>query len=141
MCFPTIVADSRYSLSFLRLSNSFLCTHSPSTSTVPCEVSHPVLSTSLLEFNVLGVAHNVPSDARNYYAHRLLSMSVRSTLHHLYPRFMALHDLTDTIALPPPPPLEGVNGADTQAPLQLPSLMRDTFTQMRADGVYLIGRV
>lgn len=81
-------------------------------------------------------AHNVPADIRNYYAYRLLSMSVRRTLHHLYPRFMALHDLTDSIALPPPSSEtdEGIKGV-----FQLPSLMRDTFMQMHADGVYLIG--
>ena len=71
-------------------------------------------------------------------------MSVRQTLNHLYPRFMALHDLTDTIALPPSQDetsastgTDGIVGK--KQTVQLPSLMRDTFMQMHADGVYLIG--
>lgn len=52
---------------------------------------------------------------------------------------MALHDLTDTIALPS----DYATAADCvvlePSQLQVPSLMRDTYTGMRADGVYLIG--
>ena len=68
-------------------------------------------------------------------------MSVRRTIYHLYPRFMALHDLTDNIALPPPPPSEQENGTGVETSLQLPSLMRDTFMGMHADGVYVIGEL
>ena len=73
-------------------------------------------------------------------------MSVRQTLNHLYPRFMALHDLTDTIALPPSQEeSSGVASTDgnveKKRTFQLPSLMRDTFMQMHADGVYLIGEL
>ncbi|KAH8116706.1 hypothetical protein DFH11DRAFT_1724673 [Phellopilus nigrolimitatus] len=77
-------------------------------------------------------AHNVPADIRNFYAHRLLTMPVRTMLRHLYPRFMALHDLSDDIALP------RQDGEASPTGLPLPSLMRDTFTGMHADGVYLI---
>ncbi|KAL5536166.1 SFB3 [Sanghuangporus sanghuang] len=86
-------------------------------------------------------AHNVPADIRNYHAQRLLTMPVRKMLYHLYPRFLALHDLTDDIALPPG--YADGNAASGSRPiptnrLQLPSLMRDTFMAMRADGIYLI---
>ena len=68
-------------------------------------------------------------------------MPVRTVLHHLYPRFMALHDLTDTIALP----AVQVNAADGVVletnEMQLPGLMRDSFTGMRSNGVYLIGEL
>ena len=35
----------------------------------------------------------VSSDARNYWIHKILSMSARGIMHHLYPRMMAIHDL------------------------------------------------
>ncbi|KAI5121951.1 hypothetical protein M0805_002022 [Coniferiporia weirii] len=82
-------------------------------------------------------AHNVPADVRNYYAQRLLAMPVRTMLRHLYPRFMALHDLTDTIALPAPITNADGTSGDTVS-VELPSVMRDTFTGMRADGVFFI---
>lgn len=78
-------------------------------------------------------AHNVPADTRNYYAHRILSMPTRSLLRHIYPRFLALHDLTDDIALPS---TEVIGSNDS---LKMPSLMRDSYTNMLADGIYLIG--
>ena len=51
---------------------------------------------------------------------------------------MALHDLTDDIALPPPKEA-GHENDDESAPIQMPSLMRTIYTGMRADGLYLIG--
>ncbi|EJC98563.1 uncharacterized protein FOMMEDRAFT_113703 [Fomitiporia mediterranea MF3/22] len=88
-------------------------------------------------------AHNVPADLRNYFSQRLLSMSVRSILYHLYPRFLALHDLIDTIALPVDykdgdPALTFETDGTQLRGLQLPSLMRNTFTGMLSDGLYLI---
>lgn len=50
-------------------------------------------------------------------------------MHHLYPRFLALHDLDDVIALPKPDSEE----------IELPSLMRDSHLFMEGHGVYLIG--
>jgi hypothetical protein len=59
---------------------------------------------------------------------------------------MALHDLTDTIAIPREETATVDANQDTDSnqiegrvKFQLPSLMRDSFTQMVADGVYLIG--
>lgn len=67
-------------------------------------------------------------------------MPTHVLLRHLYPRFMALHDLTDTIALLGSDSVAKESREhDIKETLQLPSLMRDTFTGMQADGVYLIG--
>ncbi|KAH9917662.1 sec24-like protein [Epithele typhae] len=70
---------------------------------------------------------NVTADVRNFYAHRLSSMSCRGTMHHLYPQLLALHDLNDEIALP-----------DANGRVDLPSLMRDSHLFMESHGVYLI---
>ncbi|KAI0367684.1 sec24-like protein [Pilatotrama ljubarskyi] len=70
---------------------------------------------------------NVTADVRNFYAHRLMSLSPRSLMFHLYPRMLALHDLNDDIALP-----------DASGKIDLPSLMRDSHLFMEGHGVYLI---
>ncbi|KAF8137561.1 hypothetical protein EV363DRAFT_1318334 [Boletus edulis] len=71
---------------------------------------------------------NVSADVRNYYAKKILSMSVRNTMQYLYPRLLALHDLDENAAL-----------ADaTTGHFYLPSLMRDSHMFMEAHGVYLI---
>ena len=59
-------------------------------------------------------ARNVTADVRNYHVHKIMAMSVRNTMHYLYPRLLALHDLDDEIALPK---------AQT-GDMELPSLMR-----------------
>ena len=71
---------------------------------------------------------NVTADVRNFYARKLSGMSVRSTMHYLYPRMLAVHDLNDEIALP-----------DANGRVDLPSLMRDSHLFMESHGVYLIG--
>ncbi|KAI0266536.1 protein transporter SEC24 [Gloeopeniophorella convolvens] len=73
-------------------------------------------------------AKYIDPDIRNYYRHMLLGASVRSTMYHLYPRMLAVHDLDDTIALPHP---------ETGA-IEMPSLMRASYVFMQEDGIYLI---
>ncbi|KAI0254641.1 Sec23/Sec24 trunk domain-containing protein [Lactifluus subvellereus] len=67
-------------------------------------------------------------DVRNYHRHKLLGASVRSTMYHIYPRMLAVHDLSDSIALPHPE--TGV--------IKMPSLMRGSHVFMQANGIYLI---
>lgn len=66
---------------------------------------------------------------RNYFAHRMMSMSVRTLIQHIYPRLLAIHDLDDSIALPDP----------TTGNIALPTSMRDSYFWMEADGIYIIG--
>jgi len=86
----------------------------------------PVYTLALLTSKSLK-ARNVTSDVRNHHAHRILSMGVRSLMHHLYPRMLAIHDLDDTTALP------AANGR-----ISWPSHMRDSYVYMEAHGIYLI---
>lgn len=51
---------------------------------------------------------------------------------------MALHDLTDDIALPLPKDA-GQSDDDDESLIPMPSLMRASYAGMRADGVYFIG--
>ncbi|OJA14976.1 hypothetical protein AZE42_03221 [Rhizopogon vesiculosus] len=71
---------------------------------------------------------NVSADVRNYHSQKMLSMGVRATMQHLYPRLLALHDLDDNIALPDP----------VSHQMLFPSLMRNSHTYMEEHGVYLI---
>ncbi|TFK46815.1 hypothetical protein OE88DRAFT_1811622 [Heliocybe sulcata] len=86
----------------------------------------PVYTLSLLKSKSLK-ARNVTSDVRNYHARRILSLGVRSLMHHLYPRMLALHDLDDTTALP-----------DANGRISWPSHMRDSYVYMEAHGIYVI---
>ncbi|KAJ3776258.1 sec24-related protein [Lentinula raphanica] len=105
--------------------------------------SKPLKGKPHLIMSPCGLARNISSDVRNYFVHRLLSMSVRSTIHHLYPRLLALHDLDDTIALTS----AGANARvvdDASQPktadlkVDLPSTMRAGHEWMMANGLYLI---
>ncbi|KAG5352112.1 hypothetical protein C0989_003837 [Termitomyces sp. Mn162] len=73
---------------------------------------------------------HVSSDVRNYHAHRMNSMPIRSLMHYIYPQLMALHDLEDDVALP---------YDDEFTRIHLPSVMRSSHTFMEANGIYLVG--
>ncbi|KAI6019871.1 hypothetical protein F5J12DRAFT_968057 [Pisolithus orientalis] len=87
----------------------------------------PVYSLAITKTKPLK-GRTVSADVRNYYARKILSMGVRSTMQHLYPRLLALHDLEETIALP----------NDTTGRIAFPSLMGNSHMYMEARGVYLI---
>jgi len=72
---------------------------------------------------------NVAPDVRNYHAHRILSMPVRNIIQYLYPPLLALHDLSNDIAIP-----NFLTGHTS-----FPSLMRDSHMFMTSNGVYVIG--
>ncbi|KAF8636921.1 hypothetical protein AX17_003172 [Amanita inopinata Kibby_2008] len=73
-------------------------------------------------------ARQVSADVRNYHAHRMLSMNLRSLVYHIYPCLIALHDLSDDIALPDP----------NTGKLEIPSPMRACHMFMESNGLYLI---
>jgi protein transport protein SEC24 len=50
-------------------------------------------------------------------------------MYHLYPRMLAVHDLSDSIALPHP----------ETGFVKMPSLMRGSHIFMQANGIYLVG--
>ncbi|KAJ7196571.1 sec24-related protein [Mycena pura] len=89
--------------------------------------SLPVYTLGIIKSKCLR-ARNVSSDVRNYYAHRILSMSVRSVMQLLYPPLLALHDLSENAGMPDP----------TTGRIVLPDIMRDSHLYMEAHGVYLI---
>lgn len=70
------------------------------------------------------------SDVRNFHAHRILSLGVVATIQYLYPRLLALHDLTDDVCIPDP----------TTGRIQLPALMRCGYVWMENNGLYLAGK-
>ena len=55
------------------------------------------------------------------------SLSVTSTMSLLYPRLLAIHDLSEDVGFP------GPNGR-----LKLPRFMRASYAYMVADGAYLL---
>ncbi|PFH50596.1 hypothetical protein AMATHDRAFT_75494 [Amanita thiersii Skay4041] len=73
-------------------------------------------------------ARAVSADVRNYHAHRMLSLNLRSLMYHVYPCMVALHDLSDDTALPDP----------NTGKIEIPSSMRASHLFMEGHGVYLI---
>ncbi|KZT64533.1 beta-sandwich domain of Sec23/24 [Daedalea quercina L-15889] len=73
-------------------------------------------------------AQNVVIDVRVYHAHKIMAMGARTTMQHLHPRLMALHDLTMRAAMPDP----------QTGLIRLPGLMRDSYIFMESYGIYLI---
>ncbi|KAF8518397.1 Sec23/Sec24 trunk domain-containing protein [Hysterangium stoloniferum] len=82
----------------------------------------------LYTLSILKTRRNVVSDVRNYHAHKMTSYSVVAMMRYLYPKLLALHDLTDDICSPDP----------TTGRIQLPSLMRSSYVWMESNGLYLI---
>ncbi|KAJ7185803.1 sec24-related protein [Mycena filopes] len=87
----------------------------------------PIYTLAILKTKCLR-ARNVSSDVRNYHAHRMLSMSVRSLMQLLYPPLLALHDLAEDAGMPDP----------TTGRTVVPDIMRDSHLYMEAHGLYLI---
>ena len=67
-----------------------------------------------------------------------MSMGMRSLVHHLYPRLLALHDLDDRIALPRE---EKLPDGTVVTRISYPSCTRDTHFFMEPEGIYMIGKV
>lgn len=80
-------------------------------------------------------ARQVSSDVQNYEIHRIMSMSPRTTIHHLYPQLLALHDLDDSTAAPFY--TEGSDGIIKET-ITYPFCMRASHQYMEASGIYLI---
>lgn len=86
----------------------------------------PVYTLGILKSKPLK-GRNVAPDVRNYMMHRFMSMGAREVVQSLYPRVVPIHDLNETIALPDP----------TSGKIQFPSVMRNSYLYMTADGIYL----
>ncbi|RDB29701.1 Uncharacterized protein C4.03c [Hypsizygus marmoreus] len=86
----------------------------------------PSYTLALMKSKPLKALH-VSSDVRNYHAHRINSMPIRSLMNYLYPRLMALHDLDDEVAL-----------LDASGRMKYPSGMRNGHFFMEAHGIYLV---
>lgn len=87
----------------------------------------PVYALAIMKSKPLKGRH-VTADVRNYQAHKIMSMGARTTMQHLYPRLLALHDLDNVIALLDP----------TTGRIDIPSLMRDSHLFMESHGLYLM---
>ncbi|KAH9946861.1 sec24-like protein [Amylocystis lapponica] len=87
----------------------------------------PVYTLAIMKSKPLK-GRNITADVRNYYGHKIMGMSVRSTMQHVYPRMLAVHDLDQYIALPDP-----VSGQ-----IDLPSLMRDSYMFMESYGEMMV---
>ena len=64
-------------------------------------------------------------------------MNPRTLMGYLYPRLLAVHDLDDRIALPQM--VQNEDGTIVEKIL-MPECMRDSYFNMEAGGVYLIGK-
>jgi hypothetical protein len=81
--------------------------------------------------NTLCLGSSVIADVRNYHATRLMSAGVAATMRYLYPRMVAIHDLSVDVGFP----------SSKTGRLILPSPMPSSYTHMEPDGVYLIGEL
>lgn len=62
-------------------------------------------------------------------------MDMRALIHHLYPRFLALHDLDDKVALPQQ---EQQEDGSFVTRISYPCCTRDSHFFMESGGIYLI---
>lgn len=73
------------------------------------------------------IGGNVTCDVRAHYMRVYRSLSVNGIMTLLYPRMLAVHDLSSDVGF-----------LDTRGKLKLPAFMRTSYAYMVAEGAYLL---